>query len=229
MCSRNAVIVRASGLLRTGSIVLLVLQFAACRSAKKQDDATPHTSRDLACDPAEVVAVSSGDKQVAVVDLDCDGVSDSVTVTWKIHETGRRPTLTVHGSLGGEISTEGDFLPELVSFGDLDSDGMRDILVVSVTESSVFAEVVMVHRDGDLSLVTFPSLSLRRAMQYRFHDVGWSSGCLGTLMPRLERLGTGGLAVSLATGDYRREGDCARARRQILRVVDQRFEPVEER
>lgn len=175
------------------------------------------------CDPTEVVEVSSAERTSALVDLDCDGVVDTVELRLMTDGTIRRPSVVVRGSVEGELSTDWDQLPQLISFGDLNGDSIRDILVVDVTESSVFANVVLVRQLGGLELAQFESDSLRRETQYRFHDVTWPSECVNHLMPRIQRESQQALTVSIATGDWRREGDCARAVRRKLEVRDSHF------
>jgi hypothetical protein len=156
----------------------------------------------------------------ALIDLDCDGAADTVRVTW-LKGTRWLPQITVSGSIRATGVFLSDELPQLVEFGDVNGDGIRDIVAAFIDESSVLPFVLLVLRDT-LLVVRFPDTQTARQMQFTFGDVNWPDACVDSLVPSIVVLDSL-VAIEVRTGEYRMPGDCSRASRARLLVRDRMF------
>lgn len=126
------------------------------------------------------------DGHVGLADLDCDGSVDTVRVEW-IYKQGipYAQTSVVGRELSGRSSGQTDQLPQLVSFADLNADGLRDIVVMYLDDSAVIGEVELVRRDGLRFPVADP------ALDWEHMDYVWPgdlSGSRDTASPRSLRV-----------------------------------------
>jgi hypothetical protein len=94
------------------------------------------------------------------------------------------------------LPTEG--LPEILALGDLNGDGIQDLLLMTADESTVLASIVLVYPDS-LHVPTVAADFDWTAFQYSFADNVLIERCFPSVEPRLDTLG-GALVLSVASG-----------------------------
>ena len=119
------------------------------------------------------------------------------------------------------MTTEG--MPEIVTIGDIDSDGIRDILLLTSDESTVIPTVVMVRRDG-LVLPAIPPGFNWSAFQYTFADNVSTVTCLPFLRPKIVAQNNV-VAISVAYGSSL-TSDCRNPPRTLFTVTGGELKPI---
>lgn len=107
----------------------------ACDSRSRDASANAAGQLQERCDVSETVLFPPGSRSGSV-DMDCDGVVDSVSLA-RVDLDG---VLVSQATIGGRTPyrfRELDGLPTLSEAIDMDGDGMRDLLLVLVDESTV--------------------------------------------------------------------------------------------
>ncbi len=140
------------------------------------------------------LAVAAGGASRVTADLDCDGVTDTITVD-RIRDGPDRGLPRVTASLNGRprrYTLHTDGLPTIVDAGDLDGDGIADLLLANADESiSIWPIVILVRPD---------SLVMPRGMAamgvYTFDPIANPHCDYRRLLPRIERGRRGGLLIS---------------------------------
>lgn len=125
------------------ALPLAMFALASCR-----EEAHPRGASDTSA--TAMLAESQGlQRSVFFADLDCEGGVDSVFIT--------RTQIRVAGSIVALRVDNGENLPEVLDTADFNGDGVLDLLIVDVDQSSVWTGVLLVRR-GNL---TFAGLDAR--------------------------------------------------------------------
>jgi len=155
----------------------------------------------------------------AVADLDCDGQPENIQVTWSEQNEQKLPQIVIagaHRSLQTRLMLDG--LPQLVAFGDLNGDGLRDALLAIVDESTIYPIVVLTKRDTLLVPVDAPTLD-RRGLQYLWDEQGVLEQCIPQLLPRFSIAGGNRAAIVVASNGAQSDTSCPTPQWDTLHVV----------
>lgn len=203
------------------AIVAAVGLWSGCsRSRTVGSDPEAATGR-YSCDKADVIRP---DRRSAIADLECSGELDTVKVAWDSTDHIVRPLVVVTRPERTDrvrLATEG--LPEIVAIGDVDGDGIRDILLVTSDESTVIPGLVIVRRDSAIVPVVLRGFDWK-AFQYVFADNVMTATCLPSLRPRIVSR-NGGAALSVASGSSL-TSDCRTPPRKLFQVAHGVLEPI---
>jgi hypothetical protein len=93
----------------------------------------------------------------------------------------------------------------LIAVGDLDGDGIRDLVLTVVDESTVFTDVVLVTSGGPREPQRDASVDWRR-LQFVLDEMT-SKDCLRTVLPRIEATQSRGAVLLLPYG-HAEDGSC---------------------
>ena len=159
------------------------------------------------------------DGKAALADLDCDGSPERLVLAWASRSGVSYPMVSVSGStISGELQLEQDGLPQFVEFGDITGDGVRDVLMATADESTVFPSLVLVSRSR-LVVPRNEGLDWRR-LQFSWEGPEEVSRCLSFVLPRLDfTAGAPGL-VAVASRESGAQSDCSDPALKRLRIVD---------
>jgi len=143
-----------------------------------------------------------GDSASALADLDCDGRRERVTVGWDTTSGVTRPRIDVAGSLPAHLILEMDGLPDIAAFGDLDGDGLRDVLLVSTDESSILPVVLLTRGRQLVPAEADTTVNWRRLQITRDPALG-ADTCLSRYLPSFVATSgrVSGLSVASMTAD----------------------------
>lgn len=183
---------------RVASIAAL-FGILACDARSRDASANVAAQQQARCDVSEAVLFPPGSTSGAV-DMDCDGVVDSVSLT-RVDLDG---VLVSQVTIGGRAPYRFlalDGLPTLSEAVDMDGDGMRDLLLVLVDESTVLPLLLRVTataaRPFDESKLDW------RQLQYVWSAQDDQDSCTSVVAPRthVDAEGRRYLRVRAAVGD----------------------------
>lgn len=149
---------------------------------------------------------------------------DRDTVRLVMDESGavHYPTVIVSGPRHPHplrFRTQIDGVPIFAAFGDLDSNGWRDIVLLNADESSILAQVVMVSADSLWDPPTHPA-DLWQRSQFTRETRDLSRACEMAVFPKIIRDSVGSEMLSVAAGSQTDGSDCGPIRHVQLVVRD---------
>ena len=156
----------------------------------------PGANTRQSCSPyahLETGFTGAGTRQLSV-DLDCNGIQDSVVVDRASDSLASGlPRLVV--SLNGRsrfLELHSDGLPRIVDIGDLDADGVADVLLATADESvSIWPTVVLVRSDTPAVARGASAMGV-----YTFDPIENPDCDYRSLLPTMQRASDGKLLVS---------------------------------
>jgi hypothetical protein len=151
-------------------------------------------------------------------DLDHDGSLDTIVFYLSKQGGVRYAYVRVCGAtLSAVIRLLGDGAPEIVDYGDLDGDGVEDLLLADVDLDVIWAGALLVRPDS--LTIAKPAASVSpEATWYGWDPTAGHGACRSELMPRIEALSDGTLVVSMASGEAITTADCMNPNRNRFRV-----------
>lgn len=136
-------------------------------------------------------------------DLDCDGRDETIAIRYSTQSGVTAPTIAVESpTMSGTHAMILDRPPQHAVIGDLDGDGLRDIVFSLVTESTVFTRVILFAKDGPYAAPQDRAIDWR-VLQY-IHDENTPQECISSALPSIERIGEQSV-IRLPYGAYTRD------------------------
>ncbi len=179
--------------------MLFALGILGCESRHADSPADALASRQAGlCVPSEPVNLflSGGASSAGTIDIECDGILDSVVVD-RVIVGGVATTQLRVGDRAPYLFRTLDGVPSLVEAVDIDRDGVRDLLLALIDESTVLPILVRVTR-SELQGYDESDLDWRR-LQYLWFEGDDLDACAMTVIPRSELLLSGERYVRVHT------------------------------
>lgn len=171
----SAIMVRAGAIL-----VTLSFSLASCSTTQGRTS--------LSCEQSYIGPMQGdsigADGRMAWADLNCDGHRETIAIDWRaVGDTEMVSIEIVDGDLSGHVLLRYDGLPQILGFGDLNGDSIRDVLIASVDESGILANIVLSAPGGPKMPQYAHDLDWSR-LQFNYDDLA-PLDCLDRVRPRI--------------------------------------------
>ena len=210
---------------RSAMAILVGAVIVACTpSGKAAGDGNSQAAARRASCSRDLWGSHSADTQTnknrtAYADLNCDGTPDTITIVWAKEGGKSRPLITVAGSTARVSRVlEVDGLPEFAQFADVDGDGIRDILLATVDESTVFPAILLVKSEQLITPRDGAGVNWRE-LQYIWAEGEDPEACMKQVLPKMV-MDSVGPTVIVSTSSPRSPSSCSRAATKKLRVKE---------
>lgn len=164
--------------------IVLAMSALACDSRQAEPPADTLATRQgqpcIASEPAKFLLGQAG-STTGAVDLECDGIVDSITVS-RVNVVGVAVAQLRVGDRAPYLFRNLDGVPTLVEAVDIDGDGVRDLLLALIDESTVLPLLVRV-TSSEMRQFDEGALDWRQ-LQYVWAEGDDQDSCLAMVAPR---------------------------------------------
>ena len=208
-------------------MAVLALASAGCRGAG-QGTPRGHAEAQGATTGRSIGSTAiwiAADRRTAIADFDGSGHPDTLRVE-RVREGRVLATrISLHGSINAERKVSGDSYPQVVDLVDLNGDGLLDVLLDDVDESSVWTGVLLVGR-ASLRFATLDPSTPPRTMSFIWPSSEAREACMSAITPSVEHVPGAAPVITVAINGAESAASCMTPRHVKFRVVNDTIRAV---